>query len=200
MTINLPKNWGEVTLEQYISLHDLNEMEGSDEERVIAVLSVMSGTSIEDLREVRFYDLQRLMKGLDFLKEPIVGKVKWYFPLSWNGYRIAKNVKQLSAGQYIDLNYFLSNYKAPKNFPDIMAVLMQPTRFGFVRKKQPMEHEAIRELAKELPMTIVKPLTDFFLQDYEASEKIILEYSLTKMKQQAKELEIRIRSAEDTAG
>ena len=200
MTINLPKDWSEVTLEQYMSLHDLNEMEGSDEERVIAVISVLSGTSIEDLRDVFFGDIRRMMRQLDFLKTPPTGKIKKYFPLTWNGYRVANDAKRLTAGQYIDLNYFLSNMKAPKNFPDIMAVLMQPTRFGFVRKKKPLEHGEIREAAKQLPMTIVKPLTDFFLQAYEDLEKTTLDYSLKMMKEKMKEMQSQIRSAQDMAG
>lgn len=200
MTVNLPKDWSEVTLEQYISLHDLNEMEGSDEERVIAVLSVMSGTSIEDLREVYLGDIMRMMKRLDFLKNSPTGEVKRFFPLRWNGYRITKNAKQLTGGQYIDLNYFLSNQKAPKNFPDIMAVLMQPTRFGFVRKKKPLEHGDIREAAKQLPMTIVKPLTDFFLQTYNDSERTTADFSLQKMKEELKTVEDQIHSLQDTVG
>lgn len=202
MTVNLPKDWSEVTLEQYISLHDLNEMEGSDEERALAILSLMSGTSIEDLREVIFVDIQRMMKSIDFLKGEIHGKIRSFVPLTWNGYRITKSAKDLTSGQYIDLNYFLSNEKAPKNFPDIMAILMQPTRFGFVRKKKPLEHGEIREVAKQLPMTVVKPLTDFFLSASHNLEKTTVAYSLKNMKKEMEKLKNLMKevSASDTVG
>ena len=201
MTVGLPKDWSEVTLEQYIQLYELNEMDGSEEERAIAILSVMSGVSIEDLREVRLSDIGRMIKRLDFLvKTQPTGKVSRFFPLRWNGYRIVKNAKSLSAGQYIDLNYFMQNSRSPQNFPDIMAILMQPTRFGFVRKKKPLEHAKIREDAKHLPMTVVKPLTDFFLQAYGDLEVTMSEYSLKKMKERLVEVQGRIHSMQDTVG
>lgn len=200
MTVNLPKDWSEVTLEQYIQLYELNEMEGSEEERAIAILSVMSGVSIEDLREVRISDIGRMMGRLSFLKEPIVGKVSRFFPLRWNGYKVVKDAKHLTAGQYISLNYFLQNHKAPENFADIMAVLMQPTRFGFVRKKRPLEHEEIKAKAKELPMTLVKPLTDFFLQAYADLETTMSAYSLKRMKRNLEKAKDQLRSLQDMGG
>ncbi len=200
MTVNLPKDWSEVTLEQYIQLHDLNEMEGEEEERAVAILSVMSGLSIEDLREVRISDIGRMISKLDFLKTPATGKIKRFWPLTWNGYRITKTAKDLTAGQYIDLNYFLTNVKAPKNFPDVMAILMQPTRFGFVRKKKPLEHGEIREAAKQMPMTVVKPLADFFLQAYSKLEETTVDYSLQKMKEELKKAQEQIHLMQDTAG
>ena len=175
-------------------------MEGSDEERVIAILSVMSGVSIEDLREVIMSDIKRMMASLDFLKKAPTGKLKWYYPLTWNGYRITKDAKKLTAGQYIDLNYFLSNHKSPKNFPDIMAILMQPTRFGFVRKKKPLEHGEIKDVAKSMPMTMVKPLTDFFLQAYGGLEVTMSTYSLKKMEKKLQEVRNQVRSMQDMAG
>ena len=143
-----------------------------------------------------------MMKSIDFLRDEIKGKIRSFVPLTWNGYRITKNAKALTSGQYIDLNYFLSNQKAPKNFPDIMAILMQPTRFGFVRKKEPLEHGDIREAAKQLPMTVVKPLTDFFLSASDSLEKTTQAYSLKKMKNEMENLRGLIVevSAKDTAG
>lgn len=200
MTITLPKDWSEVTLAQFVGLHDLNEMEGDEMERVFATVALMADVDIEEVRKVKLKHIKDLIKHLKFLKEPIEGKVKRWIPLRWKGYRIAKDVRTMKAGQYIDINYFLSNGKAPHNFADIMAVLMEPTRFGwFIRDKRPMEHEEIKVAAYELPMTIVKPLTDFFLQEYLTSAKATLDYSLWKMEEQMATLR-KMASAKDTVG
>jgi len=190
MTIELPKDWSQVTLRQFIGLYDLNEMEGDDFERVFATIALMADKDIDEIRKVKLKDVKAMIKHLSFLKDPnIKGKVRRWIPLKWKGYRIAKDVRTMDAGQYIDINYFLSNGKAPANFADIMAVLMQPTRFGwFIREKRPDEHEEIKQAALDLPMTIVKPLTDFFLQDYAASAQAMLDYSLNQMKAEVKKL------------
>ena len=190
MTIELPKDWSQVTLRQFIGLYDLNEMEGDDFERVFATIALMADKDIDEIRKVKLKDVKAMIKHLSFLKDPnIKGKVRRWIPLKWKGYRIAKDVRTMDAGQYIDINYFLSNGKAPANFADIMAVLMQPTRFGwFIREKRPDEHEEIKQAALDLPMTIVKPLTDFFLQDYAASAQAMLDYSLNQMKKEVKKL------------
>lgn len=200
MTITLPKGWHQVTLKQFVGLHDLNEMEGDEMERVFATIALMADMDIEDIRKIKLKDLGKCIKHLKFLKDPIEGKVKRWIPLRWKGYRIAKDVRTMKAGQYIDINYFLSNGKAPHNFADIMAVLMQPTRFGwFIREKKPMEHEDIKAAAYELPMTIVKPLTDFFLQEYLTSAKATLDYSLWKMEEQMATLR-KMASPQDMVG
>jgi hypothetical protein len=198
--IELPKDWSQVTLKQFVGLHDLNDMEGDETERVFATIALMADQDIDLIRKIRMKDLSRCIKQLKFLQSPIQGKVRKWIPLRWKGYRIAKDVRTMKAGQYIDINYFLSNGKAPHNFADIMAVLMEPTRFGwFIRDKRPTEHEEIKAAAYELPMTIVKPLTDFFLQEYLNSARATLDYSLQMMEQQMKELSKTV-SPQDMVG
>jgi hypothetical protein len=201
MTIHLPKDWTQVTLAQYIGLADLNEMEGSEEERVLATIALMADIDIEDVRMVRMADLGRLMGQLQFLKDPIQGKVSKSIPLRWKRYKIAKDAHTMTAGQYIDINYFLTNKKAPANFADIMAVLMQPTKFMFwTRKKKPMEHEAIKQDALNLPMTIVKPLADFFLSTYNELEKNTADYSLRTIERELKRIQDMIALQDGTTG
>jgi len=161
----------------------------------------MADVDIEQVRQVRMGDLRRLLTQLQFLKDPILGKVSKYIPLRWKRYKIVKDAHTMSAGQYIDINYFLSNKKAPANFADIMAVLMQPTRYLFwVREKEPMEHEAIKKDALTLPMTIVKPLADFFLSSYNELEKNTGDYSLRSIEKELTRVQEMIALQDGTVG
>ena len=200
MQIELPRGWDQVTLRQYVGLFDLNSMDGSEDERVFATIALMADVDIDAVRKIRMKDLGRCIRHLRFLQQPIEGRVKKYIKMGSTRYRVTRKAETMKAGQYIDLNHFLTNEKAPKNFADIMAVLLEPTRLGLmVREKRPLEHQEIRDKVMELPVTVIKPIADFFLQKYGGSERDTVDYFLMKMKEQMENLE-QMLSPKDMGG
>ena len=88
---------------------------------------------------------------------------------------------------------------------EIMAVFLVPkkkTWYGW--KKQPYnadKHKEVAEAMLQAPMTIVQPLSAFFLSSYLKSAKHILEFSVRKAEKIKRQAERRLKHLkQNTAG
>jgi hypothetical protein len=82
----------------------------------------------------------------------------------------------------------------------IMACYATPLKWGFIRQPYNGEtHAQVAEQMRKLPVTVVTPVTDFFLQDYLAFAKSIAAYLMKegqRMKAQAeRELNLSSKSS-----
>jgi hypothetical protein len=92
--------------------------------------------------------------------------------------------------------------KVDENMHLIMACYATPLKWGFIKQKyNGTTHAEVAEQMRKLPVTVVTPVTDFFLQDYLAFAKNIAAYLMRegqRMKDQAeKELS---RSSKSSGG
>jgi hypothetical protein len=112
----------------------------------------------------------------------------------------------LNGGQYITLMHLMKDPdKVIDHLNEIMAVFLVPkkkTWWGW--KKQPYDSEKHKEVAETMlqaPMTIVQPLSAFFLSSYLMSAKHILESSVRKAEKIKKQAERKLRRLkQNTAG
>jgi hypothetical protein len=93
-------------------------------------------------------------------------------------YHIETDARKITGGQYIDIMALTKDVdKVDDNMHLIMACYATPLKWGFIR--QPYNgttHAQVAEQMKRLPVTVVTPVTDFFLQDYLAFAKNIADY------------------------
>lgn len=116
----LPKNWDDITVEQYIELRLLNVDDfDSDFELILEQLAILLDTSSDD-EIFDDLDIDQLLK--------IMSKIKWLKQEPSLNYKSKineleiKQLQKLAFGEFIDLNHFFSNNYI-ENLPIIASIL-----------------------------------------------------------------------------
>jgi hypothetical protein len=102
----LPTNWNEVYVDQYLTLKKMDDDESSFFFRNITILSILTDTLPEDdmWQNMDVYELNTIIKQLKWLRsEPTINFKKQI------GEYTCIDINTLSFGEFIDLNYYISN-------------------------------------------------------------------------------------------
>jgi len=179
-SVNVPRNWSEVTLRQFMALGELHSDEGGDaQERAFVTISIMTGADPDDIRRWSMDSFNRVWSTLNFLTEQPTAKRVSKFSMSGKTYRVATNPLSMSYGAFIDLMHFCKDEQtAKKNLHRCFAACIQQ------RGKWPWSaytYEVVDpEKILDLPVTLVIPHTAFFLANYLRFSRRIVRYSALK--------------------
>ena len=129
MKINIPTSWDQITVEQFIELNTMNVDEFDSVTSIqLERLAIITETSSDDeiWEELDVRELNRYVKESLFLtKNPSTNYKKELF----SGEYVAKDFIALTLGEFIDLEYFLSEGNI-LNLPKISAILYRKKRIG----------------------------------------------------------------------
>lgn len=118
--LNLPKNWSQVTIEQFIEIRSLNLEDGTIEYN-IDVLSILSDLPVEDFDEIELDELQEMTKQLAWMtSEP---SKRYQHQL--DEFKL-KPFVDISLGEFITLEGFVTDDYI-KNLRNICAILYRKT-------------------------------------------------------------------------
>jgi hypothetical protein len=206
MRIELPNSWEGVTIEQFQALQKILQEKGDEYATNVAIISIMSGVPVDEIETYSLKTYAKCMRTLSFLSEQLLGQVQKVVEFGGLRYDVITDVYKLNGGQYITLMHLMKDPdKVIDQLHEIMAVFLVPkkkTWWGW--KKQPYNSEKHKEVAEAMlqaPMTIVQPLSAFFLSSYLMSAKHILEYSVRKAEKIKKQAERRLKHlSRNTAG
>lgn len=210
MTISLPTSWKDVTVGEWQAIRALiKESEGKEKTPEndyllqCAIISTLSGEDMDDILQQSRGSHGLLMETLSFLTQPIEGNVRQFQRVGKKRYYFEKYAENITGGQYIDLMHFLKDPdKIDENLHKLVACVTVPVKWWFVKGKYDgKKFFEIAEDVKQMPITTVKPLTDFFLQHYLNCAKVTVHYlerEAEKLKRQA-ERELK-RSSADGVG
>ena len=206
MKIELPNSWAGVTVEQFQALQRILAEKGDEYATNVAIISIMSGVPVDEIETYSLKTYAKCMQTLSFLSEQLLGQVQKVVEFGGLRYDVITDVYKLNGGQYITLMHLMKDPdKVIDHLNEIMAVFLVPkkkTWYGW--KKQPYDSEKHKEVAEAMlqaPMTIVQPLSAFFLSSYLMSAKHILESSVRKAEKIKKQAERKLRRLkQNTAG
>jgi len=206
MKIELPNSWEGVTIEQFQALQKILQEKGDEYATNVAIISIMSGVPMDEIETYSLKTYAKCMQTLSFLSEQLVGGVQKVVEFGGLRYDVITDVYKLNGGQYITLMHLMKDPdKVIDQLHEIMAVFLVPkkkTWWGW--KKQPYnsdKHKEIAEAMLQAPMTIVQPLSAFFLSSYLKSAKHILESSVRKAEKVKRQAERRLKHLnQNTAG
>ena len=206
MKIELPNSWEGVTIEQFQALQKILAEKGDEYATNVAIISIMSGVPVDEIETYALKTYAKCMRTLSFLSEQLVGEVQKAVEFGGLRYDVITDVYKLNGGQYITLMHLMKDPdKVIDQLHEIMAVFLVPkkkTWYGW--KKQPYDsdkHKEVAEAMLQAPMTIVQPLSAFFLASYLKSAKHILEFSVRKAEKVKKQAEKKLRRLKrNTAG
>jgi hypothetical protein len=214
MKIELPASWESITLRDYQAITALfkeSETKGKglegkakelhDYHTECALISLLSSVDMDDVLALHRSAHNSLMNALGFLSEPITGKVKTRVKINGTRYYFEKDATKITGGQWISIMHFLEDdTKIDANLHNLLACFA--SRYHWLRPKY--EGKIHNEVAKDMldiPITVVKPLTDFFLKDWLASVQNMAVYLEIKGKLLKRKAERMLaRSKRDTVG
>jgi len=179
MKIEVPNSWDAITLRKYQAVNalfkeakqkgdklDVNEKELHDFNTECALISLLTDVDMDEILSLNRSSHNQIINVLAFLKDPIIGKVKTKAKVNGTRYYFEKEARKITGGQWITLMHFLQDEdKVDENLHNLLACFAY--RYKWFRPKYNGKiHEEVAKDMQELPITFVKPLTDFFLQSY----------------------------------
>lgn len=214
MTINVPTSWESVSLRKYQAITALfkeaeekgvnlknKAKELHDYHTECALISTLTAVNMDEILSLNRAAHIRIMNELGFLQDPINGKVKTRFRVNKRWYYFEKNARKINGGQWITIMHFLEDEsKIDANLHNLLACFAY--RYRWFRPKYNGDiHNKVAEDMLDLPITAVKPLTDFFLKDWLKSVQNTAVYLEIKGKQLKRKAERMLaRSNQDTDG
>tara|TARA_R110000796_G_scaffold26329_1_gene73249 strand:+ start:462 stop:1115 length:654 start_codon:yes stop_codon:yes gene_type:complete len=214
MTINVPTSWEAVTLRKYQAITELfkeaekkgvnlnnKTKELHDYHTECALISTLTDTGMDEVLNLNRNAHTSIMNELRFLQEPIDGKVKNRARVNKTWYHFEKNASKINGGQWVTIMHFLEDEEQiDANLHNLLACFTSRYKW-FKPSYDGKIHNEVAEDMLDLPMTTVKPLTDFFLKDWLQSVKNMGVYLEIKGKMLKRKAERQLaRSSQDTDG
>lgn len=186
-SVQVPSKWSDVSMRQFMAYVAMMEESGDETEKVFATISIMTGADVDEVKAWNMDSFNKVWSTLGFLTTNIDAKRSSEVKLA-NGktYKVVSNPSAgMSYGAFIDLMHNVKdNETAKKNLNKAFACMLieKPKWFWQAAKYDGKDYKEKCALVFDLPVTIVKPHTDFFLQNYLRYSKSLLVYSALYMK------------------
>lgn len=137
--------------------------EGLDEvDTQAAVIGVLADMDPEDVLDLTLEEYGAMAGMTAFLTEPprVPKRVPDTVVIDGTKYRVIKDVRTITAGQYIDFQTYISRKDGDSALPEILSCFLIPegkeygTGYGI--------QDAIKAIDNNLPITMAKCMADFF--------------------------------------
>lgn len=221
----LPKNWNDITLEQYVAVYKTLDEQPTTPEAQLDLL--IKRTCLLTNKEPDWVEDNCTMKDLakmqDFLKADLPLKLITDFRFNGKRYKISTNPMDYDPDTYksvvkngdnmekidahkLDFDRYMSvmNQLKDRKLQNLHKVIFQICREVDWRGRTiPFDLGKIGETIesfKQLPLKIANPISVFFCSLSENLTQSTLEYLTNKMKTQTKELQTEIDSLSYSAG
>lgn len=181
-------SYDKLTINKYRELVKLEKDEGDDMEYGIQILSILSDIDEDELMDMPLEDFSKMMTKTNFLYKEVnkldynhLGKI-----LTINGkkYKIVKDAKNMTAGQYIDYKSYITKDNFIDMLPYILTVFIIPDGCKYGNGYD--TEELAVELDNHLDIRTALCISDFFLNQSRFSMQTSLRYLKWKMKRMMK--------------
>ena len=162
---NIPENWDEVTIEQFINLFSF-ERQGMTELNIATrTINVFTGIDEDLLLMMNYNDFQQIIGVLQFTNKDMAPQVVDYVELNGEKYYLRKDFDKFTMGEIISIETILSS--SENNILKVMDKLL----CIFLRKKkengkfEPFKGEMMDrvELFRTAPVSKIHHIFNFFL-------------------------------------
>ena len=139
--MKIPKTWGDITIGQFQKLHSVQHgIYDFNFEKEIAVLSVLTNHTQDELESMPKTKVIELARATDFINQPLSEKLNSTFKIGRRRFKVLLEAEKISAEQFILLNRYTANdANSIENLHYILAVLTNEHRF--FRKIQAFDHD-----------------------------------------------------------
>ena len=212
LKIKIPKNWDSITVGRFAELYPVLTSDGKLVERVPALISVLSGLPLDDIKTISIGDYKRIAKHLEFLNEfQGLKEMPDTFKIDGQRYHINTNINKMTGAQYMDLMHFLkecnnNDFLIIQNLHKILSCVIVPDErkaFGWKKGKYNGErHQEISEAIRDkMSIKYAYPIALFFWtisHELIATMKDYGNNQLAKAQEILKEVEKDLRDGDGT--
>lgn len=171
-------NYKKLNVSKYIELQNI-DIEGKEEVDIqVNILSILYDMSEDEILELPIPEYKKLVVGSSFLTTPPTpyDKIPDTIIINKKKYSVIKDIKKMSAGQYIDYQNYIKD-KSPKMLPFLLSCFLIPNG-----KKYGDGLEEVLEDINNLSILDAISLSAFFLKKWESLTKATLIYLIWRMK------------------
>ena len=162
---NIPENWDEVTIEQFINLFSFGRQGMTELNIATRTINVFTGIDEDLLLMMNYNDFQQIIGVLQFTNKDMEPQVVDYVELDGEKYYLRKDFDKFTMGEIISIETILSS--SENNILKVMDKLL----CIFLRKKkengkfEPFKGEMMDrvELFRTAPVSKIHHIFNFFL-------------------------------------
>jgi len=198
----LPKNWNDITIEQYVAVYKTLSEEPKDAEAQLNLL--IKRTCLLTFKEPEWIEdnltMNDLAKMQDFLKSDLPTKLITRFRFNGRRYKVDLNPTKYDAGRYMSVMNQLKDSKID-NLHKVIFLICREVDWKGKTIEVPLDELAERiESFKELPLKVANPASVFFWNLYDNLTQGILKYSTELIQKANQKIVEEMNYLEDTAG
>jgi hypothetical protein len=180
------KSFDELSIKKYRELIELEKID--DTEYGLQILSILSDIEIDELLDMPLDDFTKLMAQTKFIygnvEKPDYKKLGKKITINGKEYRLVKNARDLSAGQYIDYKAYIQRENFWKMLPYILTIFLIPEGHKYNNGYDVVE--LANEFDEHLNLPTALTISDFFLHQSTLSIKSSVTSLKWMMKRMAK--------------
>lgn len=192
---SVKKSWMEVTIKEFKEIKEITNSNKSEMDKSIEIAAVLSGLEVDDIEELAIIDLNKLIKSIEFISQPI-NRVNMSNTIVINSvlFSINKNISTLTVSQYLNLIEYSKDFE--KNIHNILGIFVRPCKvnkslFGTTKYKiiDVDDAENAEYIRENMSIVYCNELMLFFSEVYNS----LIKYTLNLMKMMRMRMLIRMR-------
>jgi len=198
----LPKNWNDITIEQYVAVYKTLSEDPKDAEaqlnllvKRVCLLTNQEPDWVEDN-----CTMQDLAKMQDFLKSDLPLKLIKDFRFEGRRYKVDIDPTKYDAGRYMSVMNQLKDSKIENLHKVIFQVCREVDWKGKTIEVDLKELPSRIESFKQLPLKVANPISVFFWSLSNNLTDVTLQYSISQMEKAKKALQTEIDCLSDSVG
>lgn len=173
-------NYNSLPLGKFMELQELDFTSMQEIDIQVSIIAILNDMAEEDVLELPITDYKKLASATRFLanKPTHNNKIPKKIKLDGNEYIVINDIKQMTAGQYIDYQNYISQ-KDEKLLPYILSCFIIPKgeKYG-----DSDINVVVENIKQHLSVTTALSLSGFFLKKWENLTRSTLTYLAMKMK------------------
>jgi len=190
--MRLPTSWNNITVGKFQELHPVITSDGKLIDRVPALIAVLSGVPLDDIKKIKLSEYKKIANNLEFLNTfNTLNKIPETVKIDGHRYHIDTNINNMNAAQYMDFTTLLKKcdgdeYKIIQNMHEILScVIIKDIRKPWGWKRGEYEGEDFEANTKaikdHLSIKYAYPIAVFFWTLLEQLTPVMQDYGKAQM-------------------
>lgn len=127
---SIKNSWDEVTVSEFYQIKDITEnVNLNDLEKELKIICVLGDAKEDFINQLSLSEAKEFISSLSFMQTPMNGKVEDFYYVGDRQYKLTKEMKNLTAGQFIDLSHYTKDKNSMEdNIPTIISILLIPIK------------------------------------------------------------------------
>lgn len=191
--LKIPKSWDSITVGKFAELYPALTSDGKLVERVPALISILCGVPLDDVKKISIEDYKKISKHLEFLNDfNDLEAAPKTFKIDGQRYHINWNINEMSGAQYMDFMHFLkesnnNDFLIIQNMHKILSCIVIPDErkaFGWKKGKYNGEkHKEVSEIIRDkMSIKYAYPCALFFWNLSRELTPIMNDYGKSQLK------------------